>query len=200
MGDTLQPCVLMNSGWRRLRLSTMQRHKKPASTCYKLVVLTVFVPIWDCFIPRNSSMVLLSDCQLYVASYLHCSTETNLLLGRIVTVLRTQMRPIVTDRVARSVCPFVCHSSEPCKCGWTDLDAIWVENSGGPKKPCATWGSTPILKGGERQPIVKYRDTLWWTVQKWLNWSRCYLVMDSGGPKKACIRWGSRSPCKGVCF
>ena len=41
-----------------------------------------------------------------------------LLLGRI-AVLRTQMRPIVTNRVAwsvdRLICLSVCHSSEPCE-------------------------------------------------------------------------------------
>jgi len=31
------------------------------------------------------------------------------------------MQPIVTDRVAWSVC----HSREPFKNGWTDRDAIW---------------------------------------------------------------------------
>jgi len=47
------------------------------------------------------------------------------------------MRPIVTDRVrvAWSVCLSVCHtSSEPCKTGRTDRDAVWVVDSGGPKE------------------------------------------------------------------
>jgi len=35
----------------------------------------------------------------------------------------------------------VCHISEPCKNGWTDRDAIWVEDSGGPREPCSRWGS-----------------------------------------------------------
>jgi len=34
----------------------------------------------------------------------------------------------------------VCHSHEPCKNGWTDRDAIWVVDSGGPKEACVTWG------------------------------------------------------------
>jgi len=32
-----------------------------------------------------------------------------------------------------SVCLSVCHSSEPCKNGCTDRDALWVEDSGGPR-------------------------------------------------------------------
>jgi len=49
------------------------------------------------------------------------------------------MRSIVTDRVAswsvgRSVCWSACHTSEPCKNGWTDRDAVWVEDSGGPRE------------------------------------------------------------------
>ena len=44
------------------------------------------------------------------------------------------MRPIVTDRVAWSVGLSVCHTS-----------AIWVEDSGGPKKACIRW--VAILRG-----------------------------------------------------
>jgi len=51
------------------------------------------------------------------------------------------MQPIATNRVAWSVCRSVCHTSEPCKNGWTDRDAIWVEDSGGPKESCIRWGS-----------------------------------------------------------
>jgi len=35
----------------------------------------------------------------------------------------------------------VCHTSEPCKNGCTDRDAVWVEDSGGPREPCVGWGS-----------------------------------------------------------
>ena len=62
------------------------------------------------------------------------------------------MWPIVTDRVAWSVdlwvCLSVCHSSEPCKNGWTDLDAIWVEDSVGPKEPLLDGGPDPSLGMG----------------------------------------------------
>jgi len=44
------------------------------------------------------------------------------------------MRPIDTDRVAwsvgLSVGISVCHTSEPCKNGCTDRDAVWVGDSG----------------------------------------------------------------------
>jgi len=45
------------------------------------------------------------------------------------------MRPIVTDRIAWSVGRSVCHTSEPRKNGWTDRDAVWVEDSGGGPDP-----------------------------------------------------------------
>ena len=51
------------------------------------------------------------------------------------------MRPIVTNRVAWSVCPSACHTNDPCKNGWTNRDADWVEDSRGPKEPCIGWGS-----------------------------------------------------------
>jgi len=58
------------------------------------------------------------------------------------------MRPIVTDGVAWSVGLHVCHTSELRKNGWTDRDAVWVEDSGWPKEPCIRWGSTsPHAKG-----------------------------------------------------
>ena len=43
------------------------------------------------------------------------------------------MRPIV-NVVCRSVSLSlsVCHTSEPCKNGLTDRDAVWVEDLGGP--------------------------------------------------------------------
>jgi len=58
------------------------------------------------------------------------------------------MRPIVTDRVASSVCRSVRHSSEPCKNGWTDQDAVWVEDSGVPQEPCVRWSPDPPTKRG----------------------------------------------------
>jgi len=57
------------------------------------------------------------------------------------------MQPIVTDRVA-SVGLFVCHSSEPCKNGRIDGDAIWVEDSDGPRELSVRWGSrSPMVRG-----------------------------------------------------
>jgi len=61
------------------------------------------------------------------------------------------MQPIVTDGVALSVCRFVClsvgllvdwsvcHDRQPCKNGWTDQDAVWELDSGGPKQACVRW-------------------------------------------------------------
>ena len=37
--------------------------------------------------------------------------------------------------------PSVCHTSEPCKNGWTNRDAVCVEDSGGRREPCIRWGS-----------------------------------------------------------
>jgi len=66
--------------------------------------------------------------------------------------------------VCLSVSLSVCHASEPCKNSFTDPDAVWVEDSGGPKVPCIRWRSiSPIgrgnFEGGKGRPIVKYRDT-----------------------------------------
>ena len=87
------------------------------------------------------------------------------------------------DRVAwslgRSVCLSVSHTGKLCKNGRTDRDAIWVEDSGGPKEPCIRWGPDPLWKGailrGKGRPIVKYMGTLRSSVQKRWNQSRCRL-------------------------
>jgi len=50
--------------------------------------------------------------------------------------------------VCLSVCLSVCHTSEPCKDGCTDRDAVWVQDSGGPKEPYIRWGSRfPMGRG-----------------------------------------------------
>jgi len=71
------------------------------------------------------------------------------------------MWPIVTDQVAWSVCRSVCYTSEPCKNGCIDRDAVLVEDLGGPRKPPVRWGSRSPhgkgqFKGGKGRPIVKF--------------------------------------------
>jgi len=61
-------------------------------------------------------------------------------------------------RPSSVVCRFVCHSSESCKNGWIDRDAIWAEHSGGPREPCIRWGSTSPMgrgnfEGGRGSPL-----------------------------------------------
>ena len=50
--------------------------------------------------------------------------------------------------VCRSVCLSVCHTSEPCKNGCTDRDALWVEDSGGPGNHVLDEVQIPYGKGG----------------------------------------------------
>jgi len=98
------------------------------------------------------------------------------------------MQPIVTNWVAWSVCLsvclclLVCHTSDPCKNGWTNQDAVWVENSGGPSEPCIRWGSRSPWEGaifwGKGRPIVKYSDTL--ITGFVLTIATRQLVMDGG--------------------
>jgi len=58
------------------------------------------------------------------------------------------MRSILIDQVASSVSQLVCHTSEPCKNGKTDRNALWTEDSGGPRKPLLDWGPDPPMGKG----------------------------------------------------
>jgi len=60
------------------------------------------------------------------------------------------MRPIVIDRVAWSVGQSICHTSEPCKNGWTDQNVVWVVGSVDPREPCIRWGPDPPRERGIR--------------------------------------------------
>jgi len=42
----------------------------------------------------------------------------------------------------------VCHTSEPCKTGYIDQDAVWAEDLGGPREPCIRWGSRSLVGRG----------------------------------------------------
>jgi len=46
-----------------------------------------------------------------------------------------------------SICRYIFHTSEPCENGWTDRDAVWVMDSGGPKEACIRWGPDPACEG-----------------------------------------------------
>jgi len=92
-----------------------------------------------------------------------------------------------------NVCLPVCDSSEPAKTAepikmlfklWTRVGSRNYVLGGGPDPP---WK-------GKGRPL--YRNTLWWAVQKWLNWSwyrlGCALRWAQG--MDSCIRQRSRSP------
>jgi len=74
-------------------------------------------------------------CALYIKVGL-------LLLGRIVTTYKLCYSVgnnigllLPTEQRGLSVCLSVCHTSVLCKNSWSDRDAVWVEDSGGPKEP-----------------------------------------------------------------
>jgi len=89
-------------------------------------------------------------------------------------------------RPSSVICRSVCHTSEHCKNGWTDRATVWVEDSGGPRKPRIRWGSRyPIGRGklGEISAHCRYRDFLSWAVQERLNGSICRLDCGLGWAK-----------------
>jgi len=134
-------------------------------------------------------------CRLYVVE----TPEVHIIIHIIITIKphrSTTFRPIVTDWVSLSVGPSIClsvwHSSEPCKNGWTDRDAVWDEDSEKSKEPRIRWRCRSVFHGkgqflGERgRPVVKYSDSL--CKNGWTDWGALW-DLDSGGPKEACIGW-----------
>jgi len=50
----------------------------------------------------------------------------------------------------------VCDSSEPCKNGLTDRNAISVDDSDGPKEPCIRCGSRSAMGGGNSEGVAAH--------------------------------------------
>jgi len=103
------------------------------------------------------------------------------LLGRIAVLY---VYSAYCYRPSSVVCRSVCHTSEP------DRDAIWVEDSGGSRKPCIRWGSrSPHVKrqfwGGKwaSRMHCKVRGHFVSSVQKRLNRSICRLRCGFGWAK-----------------
>jgi len=81
--------------------------------------------------------------------------------------------PIVTDRVAQSVCRSV-ELVSPAKMAEPIEMQFGLRNWVGPGNHVLDGGPDPPMGRGEflgenGRPIVNYRDTLWSSVQRWLN-------------------------------
>jgi len=92
------------------------------------------------------------------------------------------------------VCRSVCHTSEPCKNGCTDRDAVWVEDSGRPKEPCIRWGPDPPWEGAvwgrKGCPIAKYRDMVRFRVKTAEPIAMLFGLCAWMGRRNR-VRWGS---------
>jgi len=96
------------------------------------------------------------------------------------------------------VCRSACRSSEPCKNGWTNRDAVWVEDSGGPREPRVRWGPNPPAKGqfwgedGKGSWLQSIRTVCHQLCKSgWTDW-HAVLVVDLDGTKEARIpSWGA---------
>jgi len=94
----------------------------------------------------------------------------------------------------------VCHTSESCKNGWNDQVAICVPVSVSPMNHVLHEVQMPTWKGailrGNRQTIVKYRNTPRSSVQTRLNRSRCRFGCGLAWVQGIMCYMGSRSPFK----
>ena len=103
------------------------------------------------------------------------------------------MQPIVTDRVAWSVglsiCLLVCHTSEPCRNGWTDWD-VWVMDSGGPKETYIMRRSRGAIFRGKNMPWLARRHSAVSCAKMAEPIQMPFGSCSRGGPKEVCVAWG----------
>jgi len=90
---------------------------------------------------RNESIKLSCKIQLLKQMTNKILVKMLALLVRIAVLLQAEWR-------VGMVCRSVCHGSELCKNGWTDRDAVRVEDSGVPKESCVRWESRSPMETG----------------------------------------------------
>jgi len=102
---------------------------------------------------------------------------------------------IVTDWVAWSVGLTISQSVtlvSPEKNGWTDRDAVWVEDLGGPRESCIRWGSRYFFGRGNfgEKKCPLYVWSLFCHEQCKNGGADRFAVwiVDSGWPKKAQVQ------------
>jgi len=67
-----------------------------------------------------------AGCQITLTTYYWAASQYN--IRRCSLLLLIEYRGLS-----------VCHTSEPCENGWTDRDAVCVEDSGCPRELCIRW-------------------------------------------------------------
>jgi len=105
-------------------------------------------------------------------------------------IVRTNMKRLCGFAILRCIAPSglsvglsvalsVCHTSEPCKNGWKVKLPFAFRTRVGPMNHVLHEVQMPTWEGailrGDRQTIIKYRDTPPSSVQTRLNRSRCRL-------------------------
>ena len=99
----------------------------------------------------------------YYQQLQHTNHKWLVSVGLIIRLHRstTYVDAVYCYRPSSVVCWSVCHTSEPCKNGCTDQDAVWVEESGGPKEPCIRWGPDPRFFGQGSSLFWAQPDPRW---------------------------------------
>ena len=143
---------------------------------------------------------------LFIFILLHCFH-----LRRIIIRPHCRYYAAYCYRPSNVVCLSVCHTSEPCKNGWTNRDAVLVEDSGGPREPCIRWGARSPMERqfwrGKGRPIVKYRTLCGHLCKNsWTNpdavWLRARMVPRNhgldGGPEVLTRNFGTEFAITGI--
>jgi len=130
---------------------------------------------------------------------LNAKCQRVLLLTQCLVIIRPHCSTTYVDaayhcRPSSVVCRSVWHTSKPCKNSCTDRDAVWVEDSGGPKKPCIRWGSRSShgkgqFRGGNGRPlwsIVTLCSQL--CKNRWTDWDAWFPSnTTSPGPRSTSL-------------
>ena len=112
-------------------------------------------PSSNTWLPGPTTVLNLNGISIGSAVYAGLTSATDQQTDRLTAALDFRLHRSITYvdaaycyRPSSMVCWSLCHTSEPCKNGYTHRDAAWVEDLGGPREPCIIWGCrSPMGRG-----------------------------------------------------
>jgi len=113
------PCLLWPNGWLDQDATCYRGRPRPRRHCVR----------WGLSSPKRGTTPNFWPMSTVAKWSPISATAEHLFLNATITVIIRQLDVASCYRWS------VCYDHEPCNSGWTDCDAIWGVDSGGPKEP-----------------------------------------------------------------